>query len=403
MDVQEVRIAELAHRTQALEQTCDILENTYHQVIDTEGENKQIPQVDEEDNCTEMELPHVYVVNIIPDISVALVGPGEELPTNGGRISPPLTRLRSKLRQEEQQETEQSGGLGIEDSEGENGGLEETVSSEARKKQVVKCFDGSFDKKLNIASLRQEMKRAAMSNCCESEKKEGQRIKGMMKRTSGIIHFESDMPTVPQATLEPKAESPQKPMPMPDGPKVQTPIPAKRKCKWLQQNSAPKLSTVKVAHTWEIPIPLEEKIPRLHNRTVKEKRESISNVRPVKSSNHLSPIVMVTNEKTSEATEKMVGPMKKGDPVAAHVAHLETVVKLFRLDEEDWVKILQLPVDRALWNMLPPEFPEVEKSFRDTVRLLERNMHPGQAEVPLAANMKQREGESPHEFHFSAA
>lgn len=105
-----------------------------------------------------------------------------------------------------------------------------------------------------------------------------------MKRTSDITDFKSDMLIVPQATLESKPESPQKPMPVPDLSMVQAPTPAPRKCKRLRQDPAHKLSTVKVAQTWEIRIPLEEMEPRLPNITMKKEKELISKVEPVESS-----------------------------------------------------------------------------------------------------------------------
>lgn len=70
---QEVRIVDLAHRTQAFEQTCDILEDTYRQVINIEGENGPTPPKNKDDACIKIELPPVYVVNRIPDIPVVMV------------------------------------------------------------------------------------------------------------------------------------------------------------------------------------------------------------------------------------------------------------------------------------------------------------------------------------------
>ncbi|CAM2115259.1 unnamed protein product [Caretta caretta] len=106
------------------------------------------------------------------------------------------------------------------------------------------------------------------------------------------------------------------------------------------------------------------------------------------------PRAVVTDIKTLDLVAKQVG-MIENSSVAMHAQRVQETAKVFGLPREDWVKILQLTVNRALWSTLPPEFRVGERSFQDTVALLEHNQHPGQAGVAILSNLS-KDLMSPH-------
>ncbi|XP_067416027.1 pinin-like [Emydura macquarii macquarii] len=130
--------------------------------------------------------------------------------------------------------------------------------------------------------------------------------------------------------------------------------------------------------------------PKLENQTPEIIRSD---------SNSNCPVALVTDIKTLDLVAKQIGIMEDSS-IAAHAQHVQEKAKVFGLPREDWVKLLQLTVNRALWSTLPPEYRVGEKTFKETVALLEHNQHPGQAGVAILSNLKQRPNESPHQFHL---